>query len=616
MQPLLDKKKPARLSPSGLVILERRSSRCGPTNNQNIHQLTKDVLIMEASSDRVNTPADNIPSIQGHTVSASLDFAEAMDGAMEEGKKKAEEARVWREQKRAEDEAAAAEVRATESDIIQRARKLFTSLKIQFPEIKKVHNGDSFVTRPTAADRNRLYVLNVLFDEDENRPHFDEFRGRIVDHEGKIIDDHYPVSKWIEAFAAAGLTGEAVVSATEARKILRENALDHRWNDLIRRMDSKVLAWDGIPRIRRALIDWLACNDVELNEDISEYFFLSLYNRVTNPGCDASIVLCLFGAQHSGKSYMQKRICRLITGNNGADTVRLNMELKDAGTKDFLRKITGKSVIASGSEMTGFSRGDMSNIKDFVARTVDSLDFKYEGHIEQQRQWILVMDGNEYHGLQRDKTGNRRFYPMFVGQLADRDGQPQWHGKGYKAPFLSDLAKFDEDFWQIMAECHAWLSKRGQEGYQAMLDDVAAKVTRFNQYEMDNMRGTSRNSVLDVHFMPVLRTLLDCTDKNAYPLKWTRYYDGPAYPNGVMVSAALFGELYKKHAEDKGVTYGHLDSYAQKFGASIVKGKANKRHYVFTAFRSIDEMIEAMESDDGLPQVEVVRGNSDDSEGF
>lgn len=495
-----------------------------------------------------------------------------------------------------------------ETDIVKRAGMLFRAQQITFKDVKKVRSGDAFITQPMQTDENKWAVLQALFDGEAKRPHNDEFRGRIVDHNGVVIDDRYPVVKWVEAFSAGGLKG---IGAKSAREAIKEWAADTKRNDLIEYVKSRLPEFDGVPRVRRMLVNSLACRDTTLNEDASEYFFLSLYNRVMNPGCDASIVICLFGAQHSGKSYLQKRICRLLTGNDNADTVRLNLELKDAGTKDFLRKITGNSVIASGSEMTGFTRGDMSNIKDFVARTSDVLDFKYESHIEQQRQWIIVNDGNEYHGLQRDKTGNRRFYPMFVGQLDDIDGQPRWRKSGYKAPFLSGLKQFDEDFWQIMAECADWIKREGQEGYQRMVDSFAAKVTKFNRYEMDNMRGTTKNNVLEIHLAPVLEKMLKCTDEEEYGIKRTRYYDGAAYPNGVMVSAALFGELYRKSAEEKGVTYGHLDAIVKTFGAKIVTGKSNKKFYIFTAFKSIEEMAAQLKSDEGLERVEVL---SDDDE--
>jgi hypothetical protein len=122
--------------------------------------------------------------------------------------------------------------------------------------------------------------------------------------------------------------------------------------------------------------------------------------------------------------------------------------------------------------------------------------------------------------------------------------------------------------------------------------------------------------VLEIHLAPVLEKMLKCTDEEEYGIKRTRYYEGSAYPHGVMVSAALFGELYRAKVEDRGVTYGHLDSIVKTFGAQIVNGKSNKKFYTFTAFKSIEEMAAKLRSDEGLERVEVLSDGADHGEGF
>lgn len=379
-------------------------------------------------------------------------------------------------------EAAAANARK-ERDIVKRAKALET--EIQFKDVKKIRHGDMYIPQPQMTDQNKMVVLEALFKGEYDRPHRDLFLGRIVDHEGYIIDDHYPVHEWIEAFAAAGLKG---VSAKAAREILREWALKREFerNDLIEHVKRKMPEWDGKKRMAASLVELFKCDETELNREFSEYFWLSLYSRVMYPGSQAPVVLSLFGAQNCGKSYFGKRLARIITGNPNADSVQLNL----AGDRlDFLRSITGFSVIASVGEMTGFTRGDLNKIKDFVTRTNDMLHYKFEGTFNQPRQFIIVMDGNKYEGLQRDDSGNRRFYPMFCGRLPDQDGQPRWSEDFNAGPTIhSD--EFEADVWQIMAECAEWFDDNGEEGYNRLVGDVSSKVSVFNGVERAANRGT------------------------------------------------------------------------------------------------------------------------------
>ena len=381
-----------------------------------------------------------------------------------------------------------------EQDIVKRARELFKSGLIDFPDVKKVRSGDMYVTQPLMTDENKLTVINALFEGVTDMPHRDHFRGRIVDHEGRIIDDHYPVVRWVETFSAGGLKG---VSARGAREVVKEWALNHEWNDLIGHVEAKIPEWDGIARLDSKLIDLFQCFDTPLNRDFGKYFWLSLYSRIMMPGSLAPMVLSLFGVQDCGKSYFGKLICRMLTGNEEPDTVQLNM---DGEKLEFLREITGQSVIASVGEMTGFTRGDLNKIKDFITRTSDKMHYKFEGTFDQQRQFIIMMDGNKYEGLQRDDTGNRRLYPMFCGQLPDKLGQPAW-----RLDFAADFTGFEGDLWQMMAEASAWFEENQEDGYNAFVRSVSKQVFEFSRNEMAGDRGTIRDEVMDVYLVPMLK---------------------------------------------------------------------------------------------------------------
>ncbi|HFK2227009.1 TPA: hypothetical protein ACGXEK_005856, partial [Pseudomonas aeruginosa] len=132
-------------------------------------------------------------------------------------------------------------------------------------------------------------------------------------------------------------------------------------------------------------------------------------------------------------------------------------------------------------------------------------DQKFEPGETIKRQWITIMDGNGYDGLQRDDSGNRRFYPMFVAQLPDEDGKPNWVKPGDgNEPFKVDFTDFGRKFWQAMAECRAWIEEHGVDGYLNMVSEANREVQNFSISEMENARGVVRDDTIDMYLINVL----------------------------------------------------------------------------------------------------------------
>ncbi len=389
------------------------------------------------------------------------------------------------------------ELRAAFPDIKSRARAMAREVPPDFREVKMMNAGGQMVAQPLLTDTNIMDVFEVLFGghKAKGRPHFDTFRGMTVGWDGSVVDDDFNLQPLVEALVAFRLPGPTYEKVGKLFKLFARQA---RMNSLIERMNWVVPEWDGVPRAETLLISLFEPLDTPMNREFGRYFWLSVYNRAMYPGCNASMVLALFGAHGIGKSYMGKLICEEMTGDPGSDTVTLDWSLD---FNVFLRAMTGQSVIANVAEMAGFNRAEMTKIKNLTTRTMDIMNYKFERDNQQLRQWVMVMDGNEYKGLQRDETGNRRFYPMFVGQLPfDGRGQVQW-----KDDFYVDFSTFRADFWQVMAECRAWMKLNGMNGYNKMVGALEKKVKAFSEEEMRNDRGTVRDDDLDTYIIPALR---------------------------------------------------------------------------------------------------------------
>lgn len=432
-------------------------------------------------------------------------------------------------QRKNETESEAERIRDEIPDLIRRAKAL-SALPggVTFKDIKWEGKGADAKAIALNTDMNRMAVFKFLFGKGPQRPHYDEFSGRVVDHRGHVIDDQYSILEVFEAVDAAGLK---LQSADTVKKALTHYALAETRNDLIESFSPRIPEWDSVPRLDSLLIDLFKLRDTPLNRSMSRYFFLSLYARIFSPGCLAPIVPFLVGGQNAGKSHFGRLICQYVLNDKDADTVSLDLS---ADRNDFLREITGASVIASIGEMSGFNKGEMTRIKDFVTKTSDSMHFKYFGNIQKPRAWVMLMDGNEYSGLQRDSSGNRRFAPLFVAQAEDdENGQPQWDKE-----FKADFSNFEADFFQVMAEARSEYDRLGMRGYIEFVNGVVSDVKKFNHDERAAGRGTIRDEHIEQSFGYILSK---CNFIEYIPKTI-------GLPAGVRVSAGEFASKWKSFA--------------------------------------------------------------------
>ncbi|WP_186080034.1 VapE domain-containing protein [Burkholderia gladioli] len=495
------------------------------------------------------------------------------------------------------------EIRHEHKSLESRARafKRENSFKYVHTQARSIGGGDSVLVAKTTYTNIKI-MLDMMFGRVEERlgPHLDEFKGTIVDDNGTVIDDNYYMGELLAACEAAELKE---LNPGALRNHVSEWARGRRWNSLADRIDARLKEnkWDGKPRLRKQLVEMFDAKDSNINRDVGEYFWLSLYCRAVHPGCNAPIVLSLIGGQGVGKSHFGTLINRFLLDNSHAATVPLNLGVSDFN--GFLRQITGNSVIASVGEMTGFKTADLNKVKDFITRNSDMMNLKYQPDANQPRGWIVMMDGNSYEGLQRDSTGNRRFFPMFVAQMDDIDGMPTWKGHPARKnlgeePFCVDFASFESDFWQIMAECRAWMEEKGLSGYDQMVSRVSGAVAAFNDEERSNNRGTVYNPDVDLYL-----------EKAIAESKWRPYSERKGEKrSGPIIWQADLVDAFKAVSRNNNPNIGHITTGVSGLGGVLGKYTGNKSGYFFPGIESIDDLIKrinASDSDSGELGAEV-----------
>lgn len=166
------------------------------------------------------------------------------------------------------------------------------------------------------------------------------------------------------------------------------------------------LEWDGVPRINTWLSRYLEAKAPEpYLSAISRKVLVAMVARVMRPGVKFDTVLILEGSQGVGKS----TVIRKLVGDEWFSDAHI--EIKD---KDAVLAMRGVWAVELG-ELSSLRKADVDQLKEFMSRTTDRIRVPYGHRTEafpRQCVFIGTTNSSEYF---RDPTGNRRFWPVTVG---------------------------------------------------------------------------------------------------------------------------------------------------------------------------------------------------------
>lgn len=193
-------------------------------------------------------------------------------------------------------------------------------------------------------------------------------------------------------------------------------AADFAFNEVQDWLNGCASVWDGTPRVAGALHRYWGTPDNAYYRLISTMFFVGIAARGLDPGCKHDCAPVFEGRQGLGKS----RMLRIIGGRWFSDVAFT------PGAKDGYMLIRGR-LIHEFSELEQFRRAEVTAIKNFMSMQMDSYREPYSRNvIDVPRMTVFAATTNEVVYF-KDTTGNRRFWPVIVGDLdpsaleADRD---------------------------------------------------------------------------------------------------------------------------------------------------------------------------------------------------
>lgn len=163
------------------------------------------------------------------------------------------------------------------------------------------------------------------------------------------------------------------------------------------------LEWDGVPRLDTLFVDYLGASDTIYTRAATRKSFSAAVARIMVPGTKFDCMLILTGPQGKGKSTLLKKMGRSWFSDS----------LKTFEGKEASELVQGVWIVEIG-ELEVFNKSEIGRIKQFLSQQEDIYRAAYGRHTQWcPRRCIFFGTSNNQEYL-RDKTGNRRFWPMDI----------------------------------------------------------------------------------------------------------------------------------------------------------------------------------------------------------
>ena len=245
---------------------------------------------------------------------------------------------------------------------------------------------------------------------------------------------------------------------------------DHEYQPVLDLVEA--IAWDGVERISKFLATWMKVDDTAYSREISRLIFAGGINRLYDPGCKFDEVPVLIGTkQGEGKS----TICRWLAIDDAYYTDITQFE----GTQA-IEQLEGAWICEIG-ELLALNRAkDQEGVKSFITRQKDKYRKPYEPNTSiLPRRCIFIATTNSTAFL-KDKTGNRRFYPIEV------------HSVGF------DLYRSEKEIREYIRQCWAEAREKYKAGKMPAYADHSL-LSEFQKAQADAMEDDWREGALLRH---------------------------------------------------------------------------------------------------------------------
>lgn len=166
------------------------------------------------------------------------------------------------------------------------------------------------------------------------------------------------------------------------------------------------LEWDKVERCELFLSKWALADDTPYTREVSRLIFAGGINRLYNPGCKFDDVPVLIGtSQGEGKSTLVRWL---------AIHDKYFSEVTEMDGQRGIEQLEGAWICEIAELLALTKAKEQEAVKSYITRQRDKYRKPYDRQTaEYPRRCVFIGTTNNEQFL-KDKTGNRRFYPVVV----------------------------------------------------------------------------------------------------------------------------------------------------------------------------------------------------------
>jgi hypothetical protein len=206
--------------------------------------------------------------------------------------------------------------------------------------------------------------------------------------------------------------GPGAVSPDMIERALSFAAHEREFDSAIDWLES-LPPWDGVPRVESFCAAYLGAEESAYHRAVGRYWWTAHAGRVLRPtGVQADAAIILVSPQGTGKTTTVKLI---------VPRPEYRGEISLSGDRyNLIREMKGRLVIEL-AELHGLKSKDAESIKALISAMGDTLVDKYEKHAHDVVRRCVFVGSSNNDDFLSDPTGNRRFLPVYVGDVQHLD---------------------------------------------------------------------------------------------------------------------------------------------------------------------------------------------------
>jgi hypothetical protein len=304
--------------------------------------------------------------------------------------------------------------------------------------------------------------VRIALDKQGARPRKNLFSGeRIVERDDGTAE---PLSDDLEVVIRQDI--ERDVGWYPKKVLLTEVVVDLAAHDtfhpVIDYLDG--LRWDGQPRLDAWLTTHAGAEDTSYTRAVGQLILTAAVRRVRQPGCKFDeLPILISSTQGTEKSTLLQILA--VRDEWFSDSLPIGSDPKVTVER------TRGVWIAELSDLAGKTRREVEDVKAALSRRVDGpVRLAYDRHpVSVPRQFVAVGTTNDDKPL-KDTTGNRRFWPITVGQIRldelRRDRDQLWAEAAARAARADWSIRMDPSLWGVARQVqeehratHPWEDK-------------------------------------------------------------------------------------------------------------------------------------------------------------